>query len=56
MAFNIVLPFVMLGTGALCGSMVSTALGYKPWDKGGILGGIITGLAMYILSGGLSSM
>lgn len=42
----------MVVLGALTGSLLQMGLGFPPWNPGGILGGAITGLLMYILGGG----
>ncbi len=46
--------FIMLGivfiiAGMLCGVMFNIALGQKPFDRGGVLGGIIVGVLMWFI-------
>lgn len=48
---NVKFPMAMMGVGMLCGVMMNVALGYPPWTIGGILGGFITGAAMWLLGG-----
>lgn len=40
---------ISIGVGILCGAMINIALGYKFYDKGGLLGGFVVGLMMAIL-------
>lgn len=51
---NVGLFAIMVGVGIVCGMMMSVALGYKVWDKGGLLGGAVTGFMMYVLTGGFA--
>lgn len=46
---DVKLPVSMMGVGALCGVMLNLAVGFPPYNVGGILGGIVTGLMMYLL-------
>ncbi len=46
---NLPLLATMVGAGTLTGIMINIALGYSPLNIGGILGGAVTGLLMFIL-------
>lgn len=39
----------MVGIGALCGATFNHALGYAIYKPGGIMGGLVTGLLMFLL-------
>jgi hypothetical protein len=40
---------VFLIAGILCGMMFNIALGQKPFEKGGIVGGIVVGVLMFAI-------
>jgi hypothetical protein len=40
---------VFLVAGILCGMMFNIALGLKPFERGGIMGGIVVGLLMFAI-------
>ncbi|UCC93113.1 MAG: hypothetical protein JSW25_00055 [Thermoplasmata archaeon] len=46
---TIMLLIVFLVSGVLCGMMFNIALGLKPFDRGGIMGGIVVGLLMFAI-------
>ncbi len=46
---KIVLLFVMIGAGILCGMMINFALDRKPWELGGLTGGALVGFLMWLL-------
>jgi len=46
---SIKVPLSMAGIGIIMGVMLNLALGYPPWELGGIIGGLLTGLLMWIL-------
>ena len=46
------LLIVMVIAGIIMGIMFNIALGKKAFDSGGIIGGAVVGLFMYILGGG----
>ena len=46
------LMFVMIIAGIIMGIMFNIALGRKFYESGGIIGGAVVGLFMYILGGG----
>jgi len=41
---------LMVGTGVLTGIMFNIGITKNPFDLGGILGGFVTGILMYIFS------
>ena len=45
---NTRLLLTMAGIGALCGAMFNHALGYTFYKPGGIMGGLVTGLLMFL--------
>jgi hypothetical protein len=49
---NIILLIVMIIAGVIMGIMFNIALGRKFYESGGIVGGAVVGLFMYILGGG----
>ncbi len=49
---NIMLLIVMIIAGVIMGIMFNIALGRKFYESGGIVGGAVVGLFMYILGGG----
>ena len=49
---NIMLLIVMVVAGIIMGIMFNIALGKKFYESGGIIGGAVVGLFMYILGGG----
>lgn len=40
---------VSIGIGVISGALINIALGYKLYDRGGLLGGLIVGLLIAIL-------
>ena len=48
----ITLLIIMVLAGIIMGIMFNIALGKKVFDSGGIIGGAVVGLFMYILGGG----
>ena len=48
------LLIVMIVGGIIMGIMFNIALGKKFYDSGGIVGGAVVGLLMYILGGGFA--
>jgi len=40
---------ISIGVGILAGAIINISLGYKFYDKGGLLGGFAVGLMMAIL-------
>jgi hypothetical protein len=46
---RLMLLVVFLIAGILCGLMFNIALGQKPFERGGILGGIVVGLLMFAI-------
>ena len=46
---NIKVPLAMAGIGIIMGIMLNLALGYPPWELGGMIGGLLTGLLMWML-------
>ncbi|MDY6965731.1 MAG: hypothetical protein SVM80_07160 [Halobacteriota archaeon] len=46
---NIKVPVTMAGVGIIMGVMLNIAFGYPPWEMGGIIGGMLTGILMWIL-------
>ena len=46
---RIILLVIFLIAGALCGMMFNIALGLKPFDRGGIMGGIVVGALMWAI-------
>lgn len=40
---------VSLGVGLLSGAIINYSLGYKPYEKGGLIGGLFVGLVMATL-------
>ena len=51
---NIILLIVMIIAGIIMGIMFNIALGRKTFEAGGIIGGAVVGLIMYILNGGFA--
>ena len=51
---TILLMIVMIIAGIIMGIMFNIALGKKFYESGGIVGGAVVGLLMYILGGGFS--
>ena len=51
---NIILLVVMIVVGMIMGIMFNIALGKKVFDTGGIAGGVVVGVSMYVLGGGFS--
>jgi hypothetical protein len=51
---RITLLFVMILGGIIMGIMFNIALRRKFYESGGIIGGAVTGLLMYILGGGFA--
>ena len=49
MAYSLELFAVSIGVGILSGAMINASLGYKVYEKGGLIGGFIVGLLMAIL-------
>jgi hypothetical protein len=49
---NLILLFVMVIAGIIMGIMFNIALRRKFYDSGGIIGGAVVGLFMFILGGG----
>jgi hypothetical protein len=49
MASAIGLYAIFIGVGLLAGAVINFSLGYKFYDKGGLLGGLLVGLLMAIL-------
>ena len=49
MAGVIELYAIFIGVGVLSGAVINYSLGYKFYDKGGLLGGLIVGLIMATL-------
>jgi hypothetical protein len=49
---TIILMLVMIFAGIIMGIMFNIALSRKFYDTGGIVGGAVTGLFMFILGGG----
>jgi hypothetical protein len=39
----------LIGIGIISGALINVSLGYKIYEPGGLLGGAITGLLMYVL-------
>lgn len=46
---KILLLIIFLVAGILCGVMFNIALGLKPFDRGGVMGGIVVGVAMWAI-------
>jgi len=46
---RMLLLIIFLVAGTLCGMMFNIALGRKPFERGGIMGGIIVGVAMFAI-------
>ena len=46
---RLVLLVVFLVAGTLCGMMFNIALGRKPFERGGIMGGILVGFLMFAI-------
>ncbi len=40
---------LFMGAGLLSGALINFSLGYKFYDKGGLLGGLLVGLLMAVL-------
>lgn len=40
---------IFLVAGILCGMMFNVALGRKPFEKGGVMGGILVGFLMFAI-------
>jgi hypothetical protein len=40
---------IFLVAGTLCGMMFNIALGRKPFERGGIMGGIVVGVLMFAI-------
>ena len=51
---SITLMIIMIFAGIIMGIMFNIALGKKFYDSGGIIGGAVVGLFMWILGGGFS--
>lgn len=49
MASVIELYVISMGVGLLAGAVINFSLGYKFYDKGGLLGGLLVGFLMAIL-------
>lgn len=49
MAYTTELFAVSIGIGVISGALINVALGYKIYEKGGLIGGFIVGLLMAIL-------
>jgi hypothetical protein len=46
---KIILLGVFIVAGLLCGIMLNVALGRKPFEAGGLMGGLVVGLAMWAI-------
>ena len=46
---KMILLVIFLVTGILCGVMFNIALGQKPFDRGGVMGGIVVGFLMWAI-------
>lgn len=46
---RLMLLVVFLIAGTLCGMMFNIALGQKPFERGGIIGGVVVGLLMFAI-------
>jgi hypothetical protein len=46
---NWLLLLVFLIAGVLCGIMFNIALDRKPWELGGLTGGLVVGFLMWLL-------
>lgn len=46
---NVKVPLSMAGIGIIMGVLLNLALGYPPWELGGIIGGLLTGILMWVL-------
>gem|GEM_PF-4337669 len=46
---DIKVPVTMALIGVIMGVMLNIAFGYPPWEIGGIIGGMLTGLLMWVL-------
>lgn len=46
---KIILLAVFIFAGLLCGIMLNVALGRKPFEAGGLMGGLVVGLAMWAI-------
>jgi hypothetical protein len=46
---RILLLIIFLVAGILCGIMFNIALGKKPFDRGGVMGGIVVGALMWAI-------
>lgn len=46
---RLMLLVVFLIAGTLCGMMFNIALGRKPFERGGIMGGIVVGALMFAI-------
>lgn len=51
---NIILLIVMIIAGIITGIMFNIALGRKFYESGGIIGGAVVGLMMFVLGGGFA--
>ncbi len=53
MAMDLMTRLILLGVfiiaGLLCGIMLNVALGRKPFEAGGLMGGLVVGLAMFAI-------
>ena len=46
---RLMLLVVFLIAGVVCGMMFNIALGLKPFERGGIMGGIVVGVLMFVI-------
>jgi hypothetical protein len=49
MANVVELYMLSMGVGLLAGAMINYSIGYKFYDKGGLIGGLVVGFLMAIL-------
>ena len=46
---KLILLAVFIFAGVLCGIMLNVALGRKPFETGGLMGGLVVGIAMWAI-------